>query len=483
MRTALVVATAALAGCAVAPTPYVVVPPPARVVYQVPPPQPVVSVYVEPPLIQPAPIRVAWAPPAMLVEVPPPMPYDDAIWIGGYWVWQGNWVWAHGRWAAPPRPGYAWVHPYYENRGDSVVFVSGFWAAPGVSFVAPSLSVNIAFAAVAAGVVAGPRPIGPEGVFIPPPPGSRAGLIVPAPIGTPPAVVTSAPPIVKEGMRITVNNTSVTNVHNVTNITNVTHITHVTIVAPPGTTANGHAVSSSVPVQAHLAAGLPPVVKAFAPTPASATPIPSYTPERGAVALPPAQAVHSEPPVALRHPHADDHALPAVPAASPSAAHGAPPSSGASGHAGGTSPTEPSSHTTISEQERHDKAARPNLGRQESVPAAVAPGVPGHPPGASAAATSPSPGSFRHPETPPRPPEEKQGAPRPQKPDADQAARRLERDQQQPRADRRPEQPETASKPEPKNQNQKAKDHPDKRPEPRMSKDGGEAKKSEEHDR
>jgi len=273
--------------------------------YQAPAPQPVVSIYVEPPLFQPPPIRVLWAPPPMLVEIPQPMPFAGAIWTGGYWVWEGNWVWAHGRWASPPQPGYGWINPYYENRGGSVVFVNGFWAAPGVSFVAPSMSVNIAFGVVAAGVIAGPRPIGPQGVFVPPPPGSHVGLIVPAPIGTAPAVVTGAPPIIREGMHINANSNNATTINNnVSNVRNVTNITNVTIVAPPGATANGQAVNSSVPAQAHLAAAIPPVVKAYAPEPASTKPIPAYVPGRPPVALPPAQVVRSEVTPALAHPRA-----------------------------------------------------------------------------------------------------------------------------------------------------------------------------------
>ena len=78
--------------------------------YQPPPPPPVyqtqgvVSVYVDPPIGQPEAIACPWAPPPMLVEAPPPPPYEGTYWTGGYWIWQGTWVWAHGRWAAPPRP-------------------------------------------------------------------------------------------------------------------------------------------------------------------------------------------------------------------------------------------------------------------------------------------------------------------------------------------------------------------------------------------
>ncbi len=210
-----------------------------------PPPEeqaaaPAVSVYVEPPTSSsPPPIAVGWAPPPMLVEVPPPEPFAGAIWVGGYWVWQGNWVWAHGHWMGPPQPQYVWVHPYYEHRAGEVIFIDGHWSPPGVAFVPPPPGVLVV-ETPAVGVIPGPRPLGPEGCFVPAPPGSRAGIIIPAPVGTAPAVVTSAPAVVNVGMRITNNvttvNNNVNNVTNVTNITRVTNVTNVTIVAPPGAT-------------------------------------------------------------------------------------------------------------------------------------------------------------------------------------------------------------------------------------------------------
>lgn len=320
----LTLASAALVtGCAVSVAP----PPayvhhPAPVVYAAPAPQAVVSVYIEPPLFQPPPLRVMWAPPPMLVELVPPQPYPDAVWIGGYWVWEGNWVWARGRWSDRPHPGYAWVHPYYEHRDGAVIFVSGFWSAPGVRFVAPGLDVHISLAVVAAGAIPGPRPIGPVGVFVPPPPGSRMGLIVPAPIGTPPAVVLGAPPVVNEGMRVHIDghNTNNTVVNNVTNVSNVTNVT---IVAPASATANGQAVNTSVPAQAHLAAAQAPMVRAMAPVPVSASPLPALTPTRAPVALPPARMVHPEPAAVdgRTHPPEPVHpsALPPQPVVSPPA--------------------------------------------------------------------------------------------------------------------------------------------------------------------
>jgi len=77
LKRIMIGAAVLLSGCVVEPARVYVPPPrpvyvqaPAPVVYQAPAPQPVVSVYVEPPLFQPPPIRVEWAPPPMLVETP-----------------------------------------------------------------------------------------------------------------------------------------------------------------------------------------------------------------------------------------------------------------------------------------------------------------------------------------------------------------------------------------------------------------------------
>ncbi len=297
--------TLLLAGCVVYQVPPPAPAPPADPSPQAeaPPPddsggQAAVSVNVEPPMVQPAPIAVGWAPPPMLVEVPPPEPFVGAVWVGGYWVWQGNWVWAHGQWMGPPRPDYVWVHPYYEHRGDTVIFIDGHWSAPGVAFVPPPPGLRLVVETPAVGVIPGPRPIGPEGCFVPAPPGSRRGIIIPAPVGTAPAVVTSAPAVVAPGMRITNNVTTVNNVNNVTNVTNitrVTNVTNVTIVAPPAATANGRAYNTSVPAAPHLAAARPALVQARAPEPVNAHPLPVYTPGSHPPSLPHPQPVTAGP--------------------------------------------------------------------------------------------------------------------------------------------------------------------------------------------
>jgi hypothetical protein len=279
MRITLFSLALLVAGCVIeAPPPQVVRP---VVVEPAAPPPAVVSVYEEPPLVEPAPIAIGWAPPPMLVEAPPPAPFPYSVWVGGYWVWQGNWVWAHGHWMEPPRANYVWVHPYYEHRGGQVIFISGYWSAPGAAFVPPPPGLRLVVETPAVGVVVGPRPIGPEGCFVPAPPGSRVGIIVPAPVGTAPAVVTSAPPVVAVGMRVTTNvtnirNTNTSNVTNVTKVTNVTNVTNVTIVAPPAATASGRAFNSTVPAVAQLAAARPAVVQARAPEPVNARHVMPY---------------------------------------------------------------------------------------------------------------------------------------------------------------------------------------------------------------
>ncbi len=116
------------------------------------------------------------------------------MWVGGYWHWDAGWVWARGHWSRPPRAGYIWHAPYYENRNGVVIFVGGHWRSQGRVFVPPppSYRYTISVARPRLGVIIGVPPVGPRGVFVPPPPGSRAGVIVPAPIGTHPGVVMRA---------------------------------------------------------------------------------------------------------------------------------------------------------------------------------------------------------------------------------------------------------------------------------------------------
>ncbi|MCC7068001.1 MAG: hypothetical protein IT523_06060 [Burkholderiales bacterium] len=293
-----------LGACTVVEQPVVVRESPLPVAATVPAvaPPPVVSVYEDMVIGQPDPLFVPWAPPPLLVQVPPAEPFVGAVWVGGYWVWHQRWVWSSGYWARPPTLGYVWFDPYYEHRGDGVVFVNGFWAAPGVRFVPPAPSLRLTLSVTAAGAF-GAAAIGPQGVFVPAPPGSRSGLIVPAPIGTAPAVVVSAPALINPGMRV-VQNTHVTINERTTinNTTNITNVRNVTVMAPATATANHAAFSSEVPSQAALAAARPAHVAWQAPVPQSRERVQlagaaNHTP----LALPPAQRVNIGPPTTAVH--------------------------------------------------------------------------------------------------------------------------------------------------------------------------------------
>jgi len=232
-------------------------PPPPPPAYQPPPPvayqQPAPvqqdpgweSVSIDPPTQQPAPLAIPYAPPPMVWDPPPPQPYYEAVWVGGHWTWwNGEWVWARGHWSRPPTPGWVYAEPYYEYRGDTVVFVAGFWRPVTHVFVPPPPTVYIPVVQVRVVHVGYTRPIGPHGVFVPAPPGSQPGVIVPCPVGTPPAVVLSAPPVVRPGMVVRP----------------VARGGVVEVYAPAGVTREGRPVTAQAPAVSHEAAQVRPVV-------------------------------------------------------------------------------------------------------------------------------------------------------------------------------------------------------------------------------
>lgn len=318
MIVAAVVAGALLGGCnRNAPPPpaggQAALPPAAapigEVSYAPPAPEPVVSVYEDPPDSEPEPVETPSAPPPMLTDPPPPAASPDEVWTGGYWAWQGTWVWVHGRWLAPPQPGYLWFNPYYEHRGGHIVFIDGFWGAPGVVFQPPGASPGLALVTPLTGFAPGPAPIGPEGVIIPAPPGSVAGLVIAAFVSSAPAVVTSAPPAVAVGMQV----------RRVASVAtpNPPSEDQVIIEAPAAAVATQEPFARTVPAQAHLAAALPPVVRMMAPPPPSARALPVYVPGRP-IELPPPMLVRAEVPPELTRPRAAQSATaPQPPLATP----------------------------------------------------------------------------------------------------------------------------------------------------------------------
>ena len=78
--------------------------------------------YYEPPAPPTVVVESAMEPPAPIVEVQPAMPFGGAIWMPGYWHWNGaHHVWVGGHYSAG-RPGYRW-EPHRWERGPG-----GRWA-------------------------------------------------------------------------------------------------------------------------------------------------------------------------------------------------------------------------------------------------------------------------------------------------------------------------------------------------------------------
>jgi hypothetical protein len=77
--------------------------------------------YAEPGIVVDAP------PPAPYTEVVPVMPYPGAVWINGYWGWNGGrHQWVPGYYDRP-RSGYRYEPHHWENRGGRWHLHVGGW--------------------------------------------------------------------------------------------------------------------------------------------------------------------------------------------------------------------------------------------------------------------------------------------------------------------------------------------------------------------
>lgn len=66
-------------------------------------------------------------PPPPYAEVVPVMPYPGAVWVGGYWGWQGGrHQWVPGYYDRP-RPGYRYEPHRWDNRGGRWHLRVGGW--------------------------------------------------------------------------------------------------------------------------------------------------------------------------------------------------------------------------------------------------------------------------------------------------------------------------------------------------------------------
>lgn len=87
---------------------------------------PAPNVVYEPPA-QPE-VTVETAPPPPIVEVRPPPPQPRAVWIPGYWHWNGHrHTWVGGRWSAP-KQNMRWEPDHWVRIGNRWKLERGHWA-------------------------------------------------------------------------------------------------------------------------------------------------------------------------------------------------------------------------------------------------------------------------------------------------------------------------------------------------------------------
>ena len=56
-------------------------------------------------------------------------PSRDAVWIRGFWDWQGdNWVWIPGRWTVPEERHARWIGPRYRREYGGYRYEPGHWS-------------------------------------------------------------------------------------------------------------------------------------------------------------------------------------------------------------------------------------------------------------------------------------------------------------------------------------------------------------------
>ena len=69
------------------------------------------------------------APPAPSnADVVTPSPAPNALWVPGYWDYNGSgYAWAAGHWELPPPNAQTYVAAHWENRAGNYVFVRGYW--------------------------------------------------------------------------------------------------------------------------------------------------------------------------------------------------------------------------------------------------------------------------------------------------------------------------------------------------------------------
>jgi hypothetical protein len=68
------------------------------------------------------------AAPAPLNDVIPPSPGANALWVPGYWDYNGTgYTWTAGHWEIPPPMATTYTAAHWEVQGGANVFVRGYW--------------------------------------------------------------------------------------------------------------------------------------------------------------------------------------------------------------------------------------------------------------------------------------------------------------------------------------------------------------------
>lgn len=111
-----------------------------RVVVTPAPRLPTQPVVVAPPARRRVFVHTAPPPPRTMVRAHAPR--QDAVWVEGYWSWNGaQYVWVEGRWERS-RPGYVWVQPAWQHDGNGWYFVEGHWAVQPTRPAPPVVPVH-----------------------------------------------------------------------------------------------------------------------------------------------------------------------------------------------------------------------------------------------------------------------------------------------------------------------------------------------------
>lgn len=67
-------------------------------------------------------------PPPQISETVTAPPAPNALWVPGYWSFDGaRYTWFAGHWEIPPPNAHAYVAAHWENRGNANVYVQGYW--------------------------------------------------------------------------------------------------------------------------------------------------------------------------------------------------------------------------------------------------------------------------------------------------------------------------------------------------------------------